>query len=267
MNPIAVLAPLAAALLASCASSFPSPDEADQSLFGKAKARELLAASAAAHGIDPFATGRTITVELDGQWSSLSPKVQPVLVDVGYRQTSTETYDLPEGTTTQIHRGPGGEKTVTRDHRNRTTRVTYDGVPTNDPEVVAAAALVADAYLMFTTSPSYFLHASKTGQALLPDAELDGRPHHRVLTTLSPGFGDSDSDDAVLWIDAATKRATRVHFTLNGLESTRGAHVDVTALGYKEQAGTLFPVRFTEVVRAPLRFTAHDWTTGQIKVR
>lgn len=267
MKPHALLVPLAAVLLASCASPFPPASEADSSLYGRSQARDLIAASVAAHGKDPFATGRTITAHLDGEWSSLSPKLQPVLVDVSFRQSSIENYDLGSNTTTQTHRGPQGTKTVTRDHRKRTTQVAYNGQPATGPDVVAAAALVADAYLMFTTAPAYFLHTPNTGFTLLPDAVLEGRPHQRVRTTLTPGFGDAGSDDVVLWIDAQTKFLTRVHFTLNGLESTRGAHVDVTALAYETHAGTRYPTRFTEVVRSPLRFKAHDWSTTRLRVR
>ena len=262
-----LLVSLAALILSSCATRFPSAGETDATPAATARARDLLLASVAAHGTDPFRAGRTITAELEGEWSTLSPKVQPVLVDIGYRKTSTENYDLEARITKQTHRGPSGTKQVTRDHRQRTIAVSYNGTPANDPEVLSAAALVADAYLMFTTTPAYFLHTPNTGFSPLPDADLDGRSYHRLRTTLIPGLGDAASDDVVLWIDSETRRAHRVHFTLNGLESTRGAHVDVTYLGSSTAGNTRFPNNFIEVVRAPIRFKAHGWQTKKLEVR
>ena len=51
--------------------------------------------------------------------------------------------------------------------------------------------------------------------------------------------------------------------TLNGFETTRGAHVDTTFLAYRQVGPYLLPVRFSERVRGPLRIKAHEWhTTG-----
>lgn len=262
-----VFAGLAALILSSCATRFPAAAETDSTPAANARARDLLLASVAAHGTDPFRAGHTITADLEGEWSTLAPRVQPVLVDVGYRKASTEIYDLETRITKQSHRGPSGTKDVTRDHHQRTIAVSYNGTPADDPEVLSAAALVADAYLMFTTTPAYFLHTPHTGFSPLPDVDLAGRSYHRLRTTLIPGLGDAASDDVVLWIDSETRLAHRVHFTLNGLESTRGAHVDVTFLDSSTTGNTRFPNNFIEVVRAPIRFKAHGWQTKKLEAQ
>ena len=41
-------------------------------------------------------------------------------------------------------------------------------------------------------------------------------------------------DDVVLWVDAANDRLYRIHMSLNGFETTVGAHVDTTFLAYRE---------------------------------
>jgi hypothetical protein len=80
---------------------------------------------------------------------------------------------------------------------------------------------------------------------------------------VEPGFGEAAQDQVVLWIDAQTSRLFRVHMTLNGFETTQGAHVDTTFLEYRKVGQFLLPVRFHERVRGPLRIDAHDWyTTG-----
>jgi hypothetical protein len=50
-----------------------------------------------------------------------------------------------------------------------------------------------------------------------------------------------------------------VHISLNGFETTIGAHVDTTFLEYRDVAGFVLPVRFHERVRGPLRIDAHAW--------
>jgi hypothetical protein len=93
----------------------------------------------------------------------------------------------------------------------------------------------------------------------LADAREGGRRYHRLLATLRPGFGESDEDQVVLWIDAGTSRLFRVHMTLEGFESTRGAHVDTTFLEWQRAGRWLLPLRFSERVRGPLRIMAHEW--------
>jgi hypothetical protein len=76
---------------------------------------------------------------------------------------------------------------------------------------------------------------------------------------LRPGFGESTQDEAVLWIDADHARLHRVHITLEGYPTTRGAHVDTTFLEYHRIGPYLLPARFFERMRGPLRIAAHEW--------
>ena len=97
----------------------------------------------------------------------------------------------------------------------------------------------------------------------MPDQREKGRNYRLLLATVEPGFGESSRDQVVLWIDVQTSRLFRVHMTLNGFESTQGAHVDTTFLEYRQVGAYLFPVRFNERVRGPIQIDAHDWhTTG-----
>jgi hypothetical protein len=65
----------------------------------------------------------------------------------------------------------------------------------------------------------------------------------------------------VLWINAQTHLLYRVHFTLNGFETTQGAHVDTTFLAYRKLGRFTLPVKFSERVRGPIRLPAHEWHT------
>jgi len=93
----------------------------------------------------------------------------------------------------------------------------------------------------------------------MPDTREKGRSYRRLLATLQPGFGEAARDQAVLWIDADTARLFRVHMTLNGFETTQGAHVDTTFLAYTQVGPYLLPSSFHERVREPLRIDAHTW--------
>ena len=47
--------------------------------------------------------------------------------------------------------------------------------------------------------------------------------------------------------------------TLNGLESTRGAEVDVTFRDFRKICGVLWPTDFDERIRVPFDLPAHHW--------
>ena len=86
------------------------------------EALELLSASAEAHGGDAaFAGIRQIVVDYDGQWLNNVWKLQPELVDRGYRGSSREWIVYPPfrgvndpywPVVKQVHTGPDGEKVV-----------------------------------------------------------------------------------------------------------------------------------------------------------
>jgi hypothetical protein len=66
-------------------------------------------------------------------------------------------------------------------------------------------------------------------------------------------------DRVILHIDRSSKLLRRVRLTLNGLDSTRGAEVDVTFRDFKNIDGVLWPTDFDERIRSPFKLHAHHW--------
>ena len=124
---------------------------------------------------------------------------------------------------------------------------------------LAAAALVADAYTVFVFGSSWLAENGRDFQ-LLPGGSIAGEPCHLVSGTLKPGLGRADSDSFIAWIGKGTGHLRRFQFTLNGLESTKGADVDVTFSEMRKAPdGSVWPTRFVERVQRPVNIPAHDW--------
>jgi hypothetical protein len=220
-------------------------------------ADEIFAASLAAHGGDIATYPGDINIATDGRWYALIQRIQAVVSDAAFRVTSEERFRPRDGIYAVRHGGPAGSKYVLRTRSG--LRVHYNGVPVAaDDERLRATAMTNDAFQLFHFGPSFVKHRA-TSIVRLPDAREKGRNYRRVLATLSPGFGNSTSDQVVLWIDAGTSHLFRVHITLEGFETTRGAHVDTTFLAYQQVGPFLLPSRFSERVRGPLRVKAHEW--------
>lgn len=223
-------------------------------------ARAVFERTLAAHGGDLRQRGGDFNLSTDGRWYAAIQRIQPVVTDSGFRIRSEERYAPREGVYAVTHTGPDGTKHVLRTRDGLI--VHYNGVRETDPQKLAATAMTNDAFRLFHFGPT-FIAERATALQRLPDARERGRRYRRVLATLQPGFGESARDQAVLWIDAADDRLYRVHMTLEGFPTTRGAHVDTTFLEYRQVGGALLPVRFAERVRGPIRIKAHDWwTTG-----
>ncbi len=230
------------------------------------EAQALFDASARAHGADAFASVSDISVAYDGEWFDFIQKLQPVLVDPGYRKSSEERLLLNDGLMGQIHTGPAGKKFVRRSRRDgsgvgeRDVLVIYNGDQTSDEtEVLQAAALVADAYRMFLLAPLYFLD-QHIQMELLANVSLNGRLTDRLRITTQPGLGEAERDDYVLYVDREDRLVRRIRFTLGGMASTRGAVVETDLFDYIERQGVHFPTRFFERVRKPIpKLSAHTW--------
>lgn len=223
-------------------------------------ARAVFAQSLAAHGGDLRQYDGDINLSTDGRWYRAIQRIQPVVTDAAFRVTSQERYRPRDGVYAVAHAGPGGRKQVLRTRDG--LAIHYNGVPETDPVKRRATAMTNDAFRLFHFGPT-FVAERATSMVRLPDAREGGRTYRRVLATLAPGFGEAATDDVVLWIDAGTARLFRVHMTLNGFETTQGAHVDTTFLAYRQVGPYLLPTRFHERVRGPIRITAHEWwTTG-----
>lgn len=253
-NPAAhcLLAALAG-LLTACASPQIFTREIKKSEPG---AVALVAASQRAHGGKAFAKVRDVSVRYEGRWASIGPRFQPVLADTQFRRGSEERLLVGPRIIAQEHSGPAGKKLVVREPGKVT--VSSNGAPSEDAEIKRAAALVADAYTLFLLGPFYFdrpgVVLARNGEEVVENAVCD-----EVLAVLRPGFGTAEEDRVILFIDRATKQLRRVRMTLSGLESTRGAEVDVTFRDFRAIGGIVWPTDFDERIRVPFDLHAHHW--------
>ena len=227
----------------------------------KPSARMIFDRCLAAHGGDLRRHPGDFNLATDGRWFALIQRIQPLVTDSAFRIRSEERYRPAEGLYAVQHTGPSGIKQVVR-RAGGIESLRYNGERELDPAKLRATAMTNDAFLMFHFGPTFFLDRVKAWEHL-PEASEGGRGYHRIIGVLTPGFGEAADDRIVLWIDRADHRLFRIHMTLNGFETTRGAHVDTTFLAYHEVAGFLLPIRFHERVLGPLRIDAHTWwTTG-----
>jgi hypothetical protein len=249
--------------VAGCASTgFPPPaGEAPGASADGLSAQAIFERTLAAHGGDIRRHPGDFNLSTDGRWFALIQRIQPLVTDSAFRIRSEERYRPSEGLYAVRHTGPSGVKQVVRSG-GRLESVRYNGVLATDPATLRATAMTNDAFLMFHFGPSFFLDRAE-GWRRLADRREGGRAYRVIATTIRPGFGEAADDQVLLWVDAETSRLFRIHMSLNGFETTQGAHVDTTFLAYREVAGYLLPVRFHERVRGPLRIDAHTWwTTG-----
>ena len=213
--------------------------------------------SAAAHGC-PWERYRKVEVSYDGEWTTLATKIQPIITDPDFRKSSDEIYQPRSAKVRQLHRGPKGEKEVIRARPAR-TEVKFNGKRSADPEVDAAAALVADAYTVFLFGPSWLL-ANGRDFSSLPAATCEGEVCCLVVGRVVPGFGNSAEDGFVAWISKKSGLLKRFQFSLNGMVSTRGADVDVVFSEHRTAAdGSVWPGHFVERIQRPILAKAHTW--------
>jgi hypothetical protein len=249
--------------LAACAA--PLPDVAATT----PEARALLDASAAAHGLPGFLRLNDIAVSYAGEWPPVIDRLQPVLVDRGFRVTSEEQLLPRQGLVAQAHRGPEGAKHVLRRSAplpRGEVRVWFNGEESADPERRAAAALVVDGYSLFLLGPLFLAGWGVARDVALELAgtdrlALDGRSHDCDLlrARISPGLGVAGADRLLLWIDRDERLMRRVRFSLEGLDSTRGAVAEVDCHDHVARGGVRFPTRFRERLLRPLPLRVHDW--------
>lgn len=241
-------------LLGACVSVMPPVQHSGE----QPEARALLDASAQAHGVAAFRQLRDVNVSYDGEWRTLVQKLQPVLVDASFRKSSEERLILGrERIIGQRHSGPGGVKHVVR--QAASVQVDYNGQPSRDNDVLAAAALVADAYRMFLTGPMHFLEGNAS-LALAGTGVVEGRACDLLLAVRRPGHGPSAEDRYLLFIDRQDRLLRRVRFTMEGLAATQGAVVEVDFFDHREIAGVRWPTRFFERIRKPIPLLpVHAW--------
>lgn len=261
-----MLASLALPMLHGCAPPLPA-------LSNPATAQDahaLLADSAAAHGLAALSRISDLSVSYAGTWPALVGRLQPALVDSGFRGGSEERLLLREGLVAQAHTGPDGRKQVVRrtaQGAQGDVRVWFNGEEARDGERRAAAALVADGYSLFLLGPMLLAQRWAAERSLVMERagaeriQLDGREHECDVLRLSmaPGLGFSGAEQLALFIDRDGRLMRRVRFSLNGLESTRGAVAEVDTFDHVALHGVRWPTRFHERLLRPLPLPVHDW--------
>ena len=93
----------------------------------------------------------------------------------------------------------------------------------------------------------------------LEDGKHKGKAYYRINGELRPGIGKSNSDFITLWVDKQSLLTLRMHITLEGFESTKGAHVDTTFLHSTKLDEFTLPTHFFERVLGPIKIDAHGW--------
>ena len=234
-------------------------------------ADRLLQASAAAHGLKAFAGLHDLSVSYYGTWRPIVDRVQPALVDAGFRGGSEERLLLGEGITAQTHHGPRGVKHVVREAAPGTqggVRVWFNAVETGEADPCAAAALVVDGYGLFLLGPLLLAVRAAANPATLqmtvdqPVLLVSGRVAHEcdvLRVQVTPGIGFSSADRLDLFIDMEHRLMRRIRFSLEGLESTRGAIAEVDTFDHVSLHGIAWPTGFHERLRRPFPLPVHDW--------
>ncbi len=231
---------------------------------GDAAAAKRLQESAEAHGLAAYRTLTDINVSYGGEWRPLINRIQPELVDAGFRGSSEERLIPSAGVVAQAYTGPRGRKQVSW-RRNRMApnevgelTVWFNGVISSDQAAQDTAALVADGYALFLLGPLW-LASQDPPMQLAGTESVDGRLCDVVHLWLSPGLGRSATDRLALYIDRTDNITRRMRFTLEGFERTRGAVAEVDTFDHERRFGVLWPIRSYERLVHPFPLPVHDW--------
>jgi hypothetical protein len=97
---------------------------------------------------------------------------------------------------------------------------------------------------------------------------VGGRAHscHVLRGRLRPGLGFADGDNIALYIDDDERLMRRVRFSVDGLESTRGAVAEVDLWDHITRHGVRWPTRYQERLLRPLMLTVHDWQLAGLDI-
>jgi hypothetical protein len=255
-------------LLSACASSLPVSLGTQATPAAQARLRE----SAQAHGLAAYRALRDINVSYAGKWRPLIGRLQPVLVDGGFRVSSQERLLPAQGLTGQTHTGLSGSKHVWRRAVRGTggdpgeVRVWFNGEEANDAERRAAAALVVDGYELFLLGPLALVdrdHVMELGGT----ESVNGRACDVLHVRLVPGLGFSPLERVALLIDREDALMRSIRFSLDGLASTQGAVAEVETYDHVQRHGVTWPTRFYERLLRPFpRLPVHDWTLTGLDV-
>lgn len=250
--------------LAACGTPLPltvRPEVKPEPVADAGTARLL--ESAEAHGLAAYRQLTDINIAYEGEWRPLIDRIQPVVVDKGYRGNSQERLMPRAGVVAQAYTGPSGSKHVSWRRGARAGElgdvgVWFNGTASADAGVLAASALVAEAYGLFLLGP---LWLAERGLATRLDGteRVDGRLCDVVQVWMQPGLGRVALDRVAVCIDRVDHTTRRVRFTLEGYASTQGAVAEVDTFDHERRFGVLWPRRSYERVVHPFRIPAHDW--------
>ena len=254
------LTALALPLLGACGT--PLPLAVPAPVAGATPGRQRLMDSAMAHGLEAYRQITDINIAYDGQWRPLINRIQPEVVDAGFRGPSQERLLPKAGINAQAYTGPLGQKQVWWRQGSDTVpgevAVWFNGQASQQPAQLSAAAVVAECYRLFLLGPLLLADRALPAQ-LDGTARVDGRLCDVVQVWLRPGLGQVTQDRVALYIDRADSITRRLLFTLEGFAGTRGAVAEVTTFDHQRRHGMLWPMRSYERVAHPLNLPAHDW--------
>ncbi len=261
-------------LLSACASPLPELLGTRSPPAAQARLRD----SAQAHGLAAYKALRDVNVSYSGQWRPLIGRLQPVLVDGGFRVSSQERLMPAQGLVAQAHTGLSGSKQVLR----RTAmfgggggssaggqgdvRIWFNGEESADADARAAAALVVDGYSLFLLGPMVLADRNLVLELSGTDT-VDGRVCDVLHVRLEPGLGFSVRERVALLIDRQDALVRSIRFGLEGLVSTQGAVAEVELYDHVQRHGVTWPTRFYERLLRPFpRLPVHDWTLTGLDV-
>jgi len=266
-----VLGALALPWLAGCSTPLPLGEARPVDADADAAAATRLRESAEAHGLARYRQLDDINVSYDGQWRPLIGRIQPEIVDAGFRGSSQERLMPKAGLSAQAYSGERGRKTVVwrRPVAGADTRgevaVWFNGVRSADAAADDAAALVAEGYNLFLLGPMWL--ADRAMPMRMAGVErVDGRLCDVVEAWLAPGLGRSASDRIAVCIDRGDSLMRRARFTLEGFAGTRGAVAEVDTYDHQSRFGVVWPMRSYERVLHPVALPAHDWRVTGLDV-
>lgn len=220
--------------------------------------------SAEAHGLAAYRTLTDINVSYDGQWRPLVDRLQPEVVDAGYRGPSQERLMPVAGIVAQAYTGARGRKQVwwrrgrLASGEDGQVTVWRNGVASTDGPTLQAAALVAEGYGLFLLGPLWLAQRGLPMQHAGTE-RVDGRLCDVIDVWLAPGLGRVALDRVSLCIDRADALTRRLRFTLEGTVNTSGAVAEVDTFDHERRFGVWWPMRSHERVVHPLPLPVHDW--------
>ncbi|RYF66819.1 MAG: hypothetical protein EOO22_20410 [Comamonadaceae bacterium] len=231
--------------------------------------------SAQAHGLAAYRQLRDINIAYEGQWRPLIGRIQPEVVDAGYRGSSQERLMPQWGVNAQLFEGPSGRKKVfwrraptggaSGPGAAEDIAVWRNGMRSDDAPGLDAAALVAESYKLFLLGPLWLVDRGLPLR-MAGTEQVDGRACDVVEAWLSPGLGRSTQDRIALCIDRESAVMRRVRFTLEGFANTQGAVAEVDTFEHVRRFGVLWPMRSFERVLHPIGLPAHDWRVTGLDV-